>query len=1133
MYLNLFEQLYLTIKKTDYKQMKRIQLFLLIFLFGFNFSDAQINRNGLPIIRNFEPEEIGSDQNWVVVQDQRGVIYVGTNDDGVLVYDGVEWNKISIPNQSDVRSLMVDDNGLVYVGAKGEFGYLGPDELGRLQYYSLIHTLDSVNRDFKGINGIYSLEDEIYFCGNTSFYKYNPGLKQTKSFKLIDSGFKYGNYAYMVNGKIFIGDFLEGLVEFDKETFKKAPGGSVFGRKAIMSMLPYGESRIMILTHTFGSFIYDPETGEVSGSGLSDKANKFIIDNGFYSGIRLPGGGIALGTLYGGLLIVDNEGEILNIIGHETGMQNKQVTDLFINLNNPATSQLWVTLAIGITKIEVYSPIKTFIPEAGIESAVNDIILFNDTYYLATSDGVYYLTSDENGLAKFQQLPEISQESRKFLSFSLPGSSSPVLWVATIKGLYQINSGNEVQLMEEYVSNLIDDEFFYNSYDLFSDNSSEVFLAGEGSIYVLKNINGKWYQSLELKDVADQVRSILKDSSGNVWAGTVLNGIFKFNLSDPDTVLVRKYTIEDGLPSINSNYVFLIDSSIYAATSKGLYKYHEESDRFEPDALFGEKYAGKNIEITRLEKGPSNDIWLSLVNADGSHSIVNLVKKEDGFVEVSLPFKRLPDRTADVIYAGDDGPVWIGISDRIFTYDPECYRDYDESFHSLILNVFINQDSLLFWGTNYSISEDGVIHISLEQGRDQRPGIKYRYNNMIFHWASPYFDGEEQIRYSFRLLGFDEDWSRWSDKTEFPYTNLPNGSLVFEVKSRNIYGMESSWAQYAFTILPPWYKTILAYFIYVIAALFLIIVIVKLYTRRLQLEKVRLEGIVARRTAEVVRQKEELEDSITYASRIQRAILPSENILTEQLPEHFLLFKPRDIVSGDFYWMTNRGDNILIVAADCTGHGVPGAFMSLLGISFLNEIVNRLDILKPDEVLNHLRQEIMSSLKQTGKEDEAKDGMDVAICIIDKKKMKAQFAGAYNPMWVVRPLTKKEISKIEKGKEIEFPPRSIRDHKNVLIPFIGDKMPIGISAKGIIPFTCNELDIKKGYSLYLFSDGYVDQFGGPHGKKFMSKAFKKLILEIQDKSMKEQERTLDKIFEEWKGDLDQVDDILVIGLKID
>ncbi|MEA1898226.1 MAG: SpoIIE family protein phosphatase, partial [Bacteroidota bacterium] len=581
------------------------------------------------------------------------------------------------------------------------------------------------------------------------------------------------------------------------------------------------------------------------------------------------------------------------------------------------------------------------------------------------------------------------------------------------------------------------------------------------------------------------------------------------------------------------NYIYQIDSEIYVATRNGLYKYDKDSDRFEPDPLFGEKYAGKEIEITRVEEGSNNDIWLSLINADGSYGVVRLVKKDDGYEEVSIPFNRLPDRTTDMIYAEGEGPVWIGVSDKIFTFDTKFIRDYDELFHSLTLSVVIGQDSLLFGGTNYSISEDGETRITLTQDRDQRPGIKYRYNNISFRWASPYFDGEEKMQYSFRLLGFDEDWTRWSDRTEFTYTNLPNKSLVFEVRSRNIYGVESSYAQYAFTILPPWYKTILAYFMYVITAFILIVVIVKLYTRRLQLEKVRLEGIVARRTAEVVRQKEELEDSITYASRIQRAILPSEKILNEHLPEHFLFFKPRDIVSGDFYWMTSRGDNIMIVAADCTGHGVPGAFMSLLGISFLNEIVNRLDILRSDEILNHLRQEIMSSLKQTGKDDEAKDGMDVAICIIDKKKMKAQFSGAYNPLWLVRPLTKNELIQVEKGNDLEFPPRSIHDQRNVLIPFVGDKMPIGISVKGVLPFTANELEIKKGYSIYLFSDGYVDQFGGPNGKKFMSKAFKKLILDIQDQPMSKQEKILDERFEEWKGDLDQVDDILVIGLKID
>ena len=229
--------------------MKRIQIFLLLFLLSFNFTFGQINRNGTPFIRNFEPGEIGSERNWAVVQDQRGVIYVGTDHDGVLVYDGVEWNKIPIPNQSNIRSLMVDDNGLIYVGATGEFGYLGPDELGQLQYYSLIHTLDSGSRVFKSINGIYSMEDEIYFCAAKTFYKYNSRLKQTSSYMLIDNGYKIGGYAFMVHDKIYLTDYMEGLLEFDKDTFKKVSGGSFFGGKAVLCMLPYDESRIMVLTH--------------------------------------------------------------------------------------------------------------------------------------------------------------------------------------------------------------------------------------------------------------------------------------------------------------------------------------------------------------------------------------------------------------------------------------------------------------------------------------------------------------------------------------------------------------------------------------------------------------------------------------------------------------------------------------------------------------------------------------------------------------------------------------------------------------------------------------------------------------------------------------------------------------------
>ncbi len=256
----------------------------------------------------------------------------------------------------------------------------------------------------------------------------------------------------------------------------------------------------------------------------------------------------------------------------------------------------------------------------------------------------------------------------------------------------------------------------------------------------------------------------------------------------------------------------------------------------------------------------------------------------------------------------------------------------------------------------------------------------------------------------------------------------------------------------------------------------------------------------------VVKQKQEITDSIQYASRIQRALLPPPETLDKALPDYFVLNKPRDIVSGDFYWMTEKDGKILIAAADCTGHGVPGAFMSMLGVSFLTEISAHQDAENADKILNMLRDYVMSSLRQTGKDQEAKDGMDIAMCIIDFKAMKMQYAGAYNPLYLIR---EKELNQVK-----------------------ADKMPIGIHFKGNVPFTNNEIDIKKGDIFYIFSDGYVDQFGGNKGRKFMAKRFKEILLENHEKPMNQQKDILNNTIEKWKGDHEQVDDMLVIGFKI-
>jgi serine phosphatase RsbU (regulator of sigma subunit) len=253
-------------------------------------------------------------------------------------------------------------------------------------------------------------------------------------------------------------------------------------------------------------------------------------------------------------------------------------------------------------------------------------------------------------------------------------------------------------------------------------------------------------------------------------------------------------------------------------------------------------------------------------------------------------------------------------------------------------------------------------------------------------------------------------------------------------------------------------------------------------------------------------QKRQITDSIEYASRIQTAILPPGDYISRVIPDHFILYKPRDIVSGDFYWITHKDGKIVVAVVDCTGHGVPGAFMSMLGFAFLNEIVNKEPDLKASNILNELRDYVKESLHQTGKENEAKDGMDIALCVIDPEHNKLQYAGAYNPLYLIR--------------NEEF------------ISLKADRMPIGIHIVEKESFTNHEMDIQKGDIIYIFTDGYIDQFGGPNAGKFKAGPFKDKLVSIKDKSMKEQKEILENEFYNWKGERDQIDDVLVMGIKI-
>jgi phosphoserine phosphatase RsbU/P len=267
-----------------------------------------------------------------------------------------------------------------------------------------------------------------------------------------------------------------------------------------------------------------------------------------------------------------------------------------------------------------------------------------------------------------------------------------------------------------------------------------------------------------------------------------------------------------------------------------------------------------------------------------------------------------------------------------------------------------------------------------------------------------------------------------------------------------------------------------------------------------------LEQKVISRTMQIELQNKEITSSIHYARKIQNALLPQKEELDRLLPSHFVFSRPKGIVSGDYYWVSSRDEKIVFTVADCTGHGIPGAFMSILGVAFLNDILNKMGNIRANEILNQLRVMVIRSLHQTGKSDETRDGMEMALCVIDFNRMMLQFSGAFRPLYIFR--------------------------GNDILELQGDNMPIGIYDDEEVSFTNRESSFEKGDMIYLFTDGYVDQLGGTERKTFRTFNFKKLLAEICILPLHKQCELLEHRFNEWRGEINQVDDILVVGIRL-
>lgn len=1111
--------------------MKKLLGFLFLAFFILNNLFSQVNKDGIPFITKYTDKDYGDiGQVWAMTQDNKGMMYFGCNY-GLKTYDGKNWKSYNNPQSTILRSLATDNKGNVYYGAEGDFGMIIPDGIGKLTFHSLY--LDKNTGDTIGFESVWKTliaDNKIYFQSFKKLFYCDLPLKfehdsLINEIKIIEPENLF-HLSFSVDNDFYIRDWGKGLCKIVNDKSELIPGGEKFALLRIYVMLPFDKNRILIGTREEGFFLYDKNKNTITPFIIGN--NEEIIKSVIYSGEKLTNGNFAIGTYADGIFIINKNGNIVNHFNKKSGMPNVLVQTIFYNKKS-SDAQLWSFFQDnGIYRINIDNPFTKWSESEGIGGAPYDIVRYKNKIYLASFPYLYILK--ENKTSEFEKIyADPGYYIWDFFKFKIPGSNEEKLLMSSYSGIFEIN--------DTLVTKIVSSKNVYTMFQSVSDPTI-LYFGNEKGLNYIKYKNNKWSDIVNDSIFNYPVQSVLEISNNKIAVGVLRMGVLLLNdFNDKEVTLLDS---SRGLPLMGNDYfVNKLKNKIIITSGSGFH-YIDKNDSVKPFLLFGNQYCNGKIGVFRFFED-NDSYWMSVYSnneQNANHRLIRFIDKNK-LIKDSVFSKILPQKSTFCIY-GDGNFVWISNESGLFKFNKNIQKNYNAPFNTILTKVITANDSVLFGG-NFFKTRDGSYIPVLQQPEDKIPELNFKQNILILEWAATFYEKENETEYSYRLIGESDEWSKWSKKTDTRYTNLYEGDYTFEVKAKNIYNKESTIAKYSFTVLPPWYRTIWAYFIFFVAGVLLILLIIKLYTKKLKRENEKLEQIVKERTAEIRMQNEEITaqrdeiqaqkdvvekakdkiekqqksimDSIHYASRIQEAVLPPDDYLNKILGEHFVLFRPRDIVSGDFYWATERGNKTVIVAADCTGHGVPGAFMSMLGMSFLNEIVNKDGILQANIILNRLRENVKKSLRQTGKENEAKDGMDIAVCIIDKTEMKIQYAGAYNPLLIIRD---GKISRIK-----------------------ADRMPIGIYLREKESFTNNIIDIKKGDLLYIFSDGYVDQFGGKSDSKIRSAKFKEILLENHKKSLNEQKAVLVKFLEEWMNHLDdtgktykQVDDILVIGMEI-
>jgi len=829
--------------------MKKILLSLTLIFIFYSSSIAQVQKDeGYPLIRSYSPREHKADlQNWAIAQDKQGIMYFGNNI-GLLEYNGVNWTLNKLPNISVIRSMAIAKDGRIFAGAVGDLGFFSPDSLGKLKYHSLIKYISPGNRDFSDVWSVNIVNNEAVFETINYIFKWSLKDKKFTVFKPK----KTLHLLFVVKNTIYVREWGIGLLKMVGDSLKLIPGSERFANERIYVMLPFpGEKNvILIVTRTHGLFKYDGN----NFIQFKTQADEFLKKNLVYSpGAVLKDGNIILGTILGGAVIIDRNGNIIHIYNKATGIPSN--TTYYVMQDKEGG--IWIATDYGVSRIDYGSHTTYFDTRNGISSMISKISRFNKVLYAATNNGIYYLDPETS---QFVIIPKLANQS-----FDLINVHGQLL-AGTFEGVYKINK-DKVTPVRISKANEYGIQFFYPS----KIDTNRLYVSTSEGMGLLYYKNGKWVDKGKIIDIPDFTSTIVEEKDGTIWTGSGTFGVFriKYPLNSNgypefEKPHIDRFDIKKGI-SISNILPKMIDGKIYFLTPENIYRFNDKTNSFLVDSTFMIVSSSSVPMPQQIAKDSKGRLWLSR----GKQPALGIPQSNGTYKWLTSPFKRFSDELIQCIYPEKDGSVWFGTGFGIIKYDMNKKSLYDNSFSVLVHKVGFGKSSRVFYSAYNSIKNT--------------PEISFSNNSARFEYAAVSYVEEGRNQYKILLEGFDDGWSGWSKENIKEYTNLPPGKYKFDVIARNLNDKESKEASFTFIIIPPWYRTLWAYAGYLVVLSGLFIGLGRIQQRRVvKKERQRSYLRETELRAEAAEAENEKKKNVELLSEIGRDItanLTIENII--------------------------------------------------------------------------------------------------------------------------------------------------------------------------------------------------------------------------------------------------------------